>query len=53
MTQRVQGSGGAVVLSSSGDTAACFTTERMAWAWVKDGEVHFGLDPGQHEKEIL
>jgi hypothetical protein len=53
MTRRVGGSGGVVVVSKTGEVAATFTTERMAWAWVKDGQLHYGLDPGQQLKWII
>ncbi|KAI3362666.1 hypothetical protein L3Q82_001738 [Scortum barcoo] len=38
MADRVRGAGGAIVVSLSGQWAATFTTERMAWAAV-DGDV--------------
>ncbi|XP_076443178.1 isoaspartyl peptidase/L-asparaginase-like [Babylonia areolata] len=53
MTRRVQGSGGVVVVSAGGEVGVNFTTQRMAWAWVKDGQVHSGLDAGQHDLEPL
>ncbi|KAK7492317.1 hypothetical protein BaRGS_00016414 [Batillaria attramentaria] len=53
MTRRVKGSGGVVVVSTNGDIAANFTTDRMAWASVKDGQVHYGLDPEEHQTEPL
>lgn len=53
MAQRVKGFGGVVVVSRTGQVAANFTTERMAWAWVKDGELHCGLEPKQDDKELL
>lgn len=53
MTKRVQGSGGVVVIREGGEVAAKFTTERMAWAWIKDGFLHYGLDPDQHMEEKL
>ena len=53
MARRVQGSGGVVVVNTKGDVAADFTTERMAWAYVKDGLLHYGLDPGEHKQETL
>ena len=45
MADRVNGSGGVIVVSSHGDIAKHFTTERMAWASAKDGILQFGLDP--------
>ncbi|XP_048258966.1 isoaspartyl peptidase/L-asparaginase-like isoform X3 [Haliotis rufescens] len=48
MTERVGSAGGVVVVSSQGDVGFSFTTDRMAWAWARGGELHYGLDPGQH-----
>ncbi|KAK3092679.1 hypothetical protein FSP39_005815 [Pinctada imbricata] len=47
MANRVQGSGGAVTVSKDGDIGKHFTTERMAWSWIKDGQLHYGLNPGE------
>lgn len=46
MSGRVQGSGGAVVVSKDGDFGIHFTTERMAWAAMREGELSSGLNPG-------
>ncbi|XP_041645927.1 isoaspartyl peptidase/L-asparaginase isoform X2 [Cheilinus undulatus] len=53
MGDRVQGAGGAIVVSPSGEWAATFTTERMAWAAVDQDDLWFGLDPNQRHKEQL
>lgn len=53
MGDRVQGAGGAVVVSPSGQWAATFTTERMAWAAVDKDVLWFGLDPEERCKEPL
>ena len=47
MAQRVSGSGGVVTISCHGDIGVHFTTERMAWAWMKEGQLHYGLNPGE------
>ncbi|MBN3308882.1 isoaspartyl peptidase/L-asparaginase isoform X2 [Amia ocellicauda] len=49
MGERVHGGGGAIVVSNKGDWAAKFTTERMAWASVKEDIMSYGLNP----KEIF
>lgn len=49
MAERVQGGGGAIVVSPTGDWSAMFTTERMAWAAVSGERLHYGLNP----KEVL
>ncbi|XP_073776979.1 isoaspartyl peptidase/L-asparaginase isoform X2 [Danio rerio] len=53
MSQRVKGCGGAVLLSSTGDWTASFTTPRMAWASVKEDILHYGLNPKEHFTEML
>lgn len=49
----VQGGGGAVVVSATGDWSAAFTTERMAWAAFKDEYLYYGLNPKEMFKEAL
>ncbi|XP_060942966.1 isoaspartyl peptidase/L-asparaginase [Limanda limanda] len=51
MGERVRGAGGAIAVSPSGQWAATFTTERMAWAAVEEDVLWFGLDPDQRLKE--
>ena len=53
MKKRVNGFGGAVCVSKSGDVGAEFTTEKMVWAFIKEGQMHYGIHPGQHEIEVL
>lgn len=53
MGDRVQGAGGAVVVSPSGQWAATFTTERMAWAAVEKDVLWYGLDPEERFKDQL
>ncbi|XP_069000176.1 isoaspartyl peptidase/L-asparaginase [Embiotoca jacksoni] len=53
MGDRVRGAGGAIVVSPSGQWAATFTTERMAWAAVEQDVLWFGLDPNERVKEQL
>lgn len=48
MAQRVHGYGGVIVLSNNGDCVSSFTTDRMSWAYVKKGEVHHGVNDGEH-----
>lgn len=47
MATRVQGSGGVVTVSKDGGIGKHFTTERMAWAWIKEGKLHYGLECGE------
>ncbi|XP_042358763.1 isoaspartyl peptidase/L-asparaginase [Plectropomus leopardus] len=53
MGERVHGAGGAIVVSPSGQWAATFTTERMAWAAVDGDVLWYGLNPNEKFKEQL
>ena len=53
MATRVQGSGGVVVVDKHGNVGKHFTTERMAWSWIKDDLLCYGLNPSEHFKENL
>lgn len=53
MGDRVQGAGGAIVVSPSGHWAATFTTERMAWAAVEHDVLWYRLEPREKLKEQL
>ncbi|KAK3554020.1 hypothetical protein QTP70_019136 [Hemibagrus guttatus] len=53
MAERVQGGGGAVVVSPTGDWSATFTTERMAWAAFKSEHLYYGLNPKEMFVETL
>ncbi|XP_019376032.1 PREDICTED: isoaspartyl peptidase/L-asparaginase isoform X1 [Gavialis gangeticus] len=47
MKTRVGGLGGVVVVSSSGDWAARFSTKQMSWATVKDDQLYYGIYTGE------
>ncbi|XP_076049406.1 isoaspartyl peptidase/L-asparaginase [Oratosquilla oratoria] len=51
MEERIKGFGGAIAVSYTGQVAALFSTDRMPWAYVKDGELHYGIHPGEHHVE--
>ena len=51
MGERVRGGGGAIAVSRTGDWAARFTTERMAWAALEEDRLTYGLNPGEAFKE--
>ncbi|KAJ0066771.1 hypothetical protein NL108_002374, partial [Boleophthalmus pectinirostris] len=53
MGDRVNGAGGAIVVSPSGQWAATFTTERMAWAAVENDTLWYGLNPQEKCQESL
>ncbi|KAL4640912.1 isoaspartyl peptidase/L-asparaginase-like [Arapaima gigas] len=45
MGECVQGGGGAIVITPSGDWAARFTTKRMPWAVARGEILLYGLNP--------
>uniref|UniRef100_A0A7M4F2X8 Isoaspartyl peptidase/L-asparaginase n=1 Tax=Crocodylus porosus TaxID=8502 RepID=A0A7M4F2X8_CROPO len=47
MKTRVGGLGGVIVVSSSGDWAARFSTKQMSWATVKDDQLYYGIYTGE------
>lgn len=47
MAKRVKGYGGVIVLSNKGDAVRSFTTERMAWAFIKKDLLHYGINVGE------
>lgn len=53
MNSRVKGAGGVICISAIGETAFHFTTERMAWAIAKQGELSWGLNPNEFNQEKL
>ncbi|KAL4640913.1 isoaspartyl peptidase/L-asparaginase-like [Arapaima gigas] len=53
MGERVQGGGGAIVITPSGDWAARFTTKRMPWAVARGESLFYGLNPGDMFEEQL
>jgi len=44
MSVRVDGTGGLVALDRDGNIAHAFTTSRMVWASIKDGELESGIN---------
>lgn len=53
MEERVKGHGGVIVLSNKGVVGKHFTTARMAWAWARDGKLHYGIKKDEdHEERI-
>lgn len=53
MSDRVQGTGGAISLSRTGEVGLSFTSMRMAWAWAKGEELHHGLEPGERLQQTV
>ncbi|XP_042321173.1 isoaspartyl peptidase/L-asparaginase isoform X2 [Sceloporus undulatus] len=53
MKTRVGGLGGVIVVSSSGDWAARFSTKQMAWATVKDDQLQSGIFTGEKNTQSI
>ncbi|XP_013384408.1 isoaspartyl peptidase/L-asparaginase isoform X2 [Lingula anatina] len=53
MSRKVQGTGGAVVVSNKGELGMHFNTERMAWAAMRNGDLKWGLNPGEEGIGVL
>lgn len=48
MTKRVGKTAGAITVSNKGEIGVSFTSNRMAWAYQVNDEIHYGIEPGQH-----
>ncbi|XP_017850244.1 probable isoaspartyl peptidase/L-asparaginase CG7860 [Drosophila busckii] len=44
MTARLGGTGGAIVVDPQGELGISFTSRRMAWGYVSDGVIHYGIN---------
>ncbi|EDW75180.1 uncharacterized protein Dwil_GK20035 [Drosophila willistoni] len=45
MTQRIGGTGGAIVIDPQGELGISWTSKRMAWGYVRDdGIIHYGIE---------
>ncbi|KAF8773247.1 isoaspartyl peptidase/L-asparaginase-like isoform X2 [Argiope bruennichi] len=53
MKNRVQGYGGAICVSNSGDIGVHFTTEHMAWGYRKGNVLHFGFKPNEDISDVV
>ncbi|XP_061479084.1 isoaspartyl peptidase/L-asparaginase isoform X2 [Rhineura floridana] len=51
MKTRVGGLGGVIVISSSGDWAARFSTKQMSWATIKDDQLQCGIYDGERHTQ--
>ncbi|XP_050684467.1 isoaspartyl peptidase/L-asparaginase [Leptidea sinapis] len=47
MTKRLNNTAGAITLSKSGDVGVYFSSNRMAWAYVKNNKIYYGIDHDQ------
>ncbi|KAI8784357.1 isoaspartyl peptidase/L-asparaginase [Biomphalaria glabrata] len=53
MSTRLGSAGGLIVIDKNGDVAHHFTTNRMAWAQIKKGNLKYGIDPTVEFTETL
>lgn len=47
MADRVHGYGGVIVIGKNSEVSKSFTTEKMTWAFIKEGNLHHGIRPGE------
>lgn len=48
MLERIGKTAGAITIAKDGSIGVAFTSKRMAWAYMKDGQVHYGINRGEH-----
>jgi len=53
MMDKVGGAGGLIIINKSGEWTAEFSTERMAWAAIKEDTLYSGIHPGQVNQNSL
>ena len=51
MKERTGGTAGAITLSKDGRIGIDFNSRRMAWAYVRAGELHYGINQGDDYTE--
>ena len=47
MTAKVGGDGGGVAISKDGEIGVEWNSERMGWAYAKEGKIHSGVNRGE------
>lgn len=53
MTERIGGTGGAIVIDHKGEVGISWTSRRMAWGYVRDGIIHYGINHNEVFQEPL
>lgn len=51
MTNRLVGTGGAITIDACGEIGIHWTSKRMAWAYIKENDLVYGIDHGKEFKE--
>lgn len=47
MTSRLRNTAGAITLSKDGEVGVHFSSKRMSWAYVRDGQIFYGIEQGE------
>ncbi|CRK91256.1 CLUMA_CG004936, isoform A [Clunio marinus] len=53
MTERFIGTGGAITIDKNYNVGISFTSRRMAWAYQKNDQIHYGIERDDHMQETL
>ncbi|XP_076270316.1 isoaspartyl peptidase/L-asparaginase [Rhynchophorus ferrugineus] len=53
MTDKLKNTAGAITISKTGDIGIGFTSRRMSWAYRKGNEIHYGIEKGQDNVDII
>ncbi|CAH2106271.1 unnamed protein product [Euphydryas editha] len=54
MTNRLNNTAGAITLSKTGDVGINFSSNRMAWAYIKSNKIFYGIEKNEvHEEEYV
>ncbi len=53
MNERTGETAGVITLSTKGEVGISFNSKRMAWAYVRDGKVHYGIEAKEDRIEDL
>lgn len=51
MTSRLNNTAGAITISKDGGIGIAFSSKRMAWAYQRGDELHFGIEHGEDQME--
>ncbi len=53
MTARLSQTAGAITIDATGNVGFYWTSEKMAWAYRKGSEVHYGIKHGEDYVEVV
>lgn len=52
MTRRLNNTAGAITLSKDGEVGVYFSSNRMAWAYIKNGKTYYGIERDEILEEL-